>query len=520
MHDSKAGCLRLKLGGFRRDEDGSLIVFSLYIMICMMLAIGMALDTIRFEYNRALLQSTLDRAVLAAADLDQTLVPKEVVEDYFDKAGLGDHLDSVVVTQGINHRSVTANASAEIDTMFMDMVGIKTLTVPGSGTADETLADIEIVLVLDNSGSMGSNSDYRLNLLKPAAEDFIDAVARDADDTDGTTAISIVPFATQVTAGKDLMDTITHTGDHSSSYCVTFDEDDFDSTTMSQTKTYRQTAHFDPSGTSWTASSNDLVCSTWNSRTITPWSTDAEYLKGRIDDMQANGWTSIELGVKWGAALLDPSMQDALTALADKGIADEELRGQPFSYDRDNTMKVMVVMSDGENTNQYDIKDGYRSGNSPLMYDSSSKDYTYHYPERSGSYDYWHEDRDQWYTYPDGSNAKYMTWPEVWADMTVNNFAQNIKRDAIGGSSSTYYDQIVESYGSTLKNSRTSEICQAAKDAGVTIFTIGMDTYGQGDATLSDCASAETYFYDVQSLDISVAFAAIALQINQLRLTH
>ena len=55
---------------------------------------------------------------------------------------------------------------------------------------------------------------------------------------------------------------------------------------------------------------------------------------------------------------------------------------------------------------------------------------------------------------------------------------------------------------------------------GVMVFTIGMDTYGQGDATLSDCASGPSNFYDVSSDNLALAFASIARSINQLRLTN
>ncbi|WP_068114504.1 TadE/TadG family type IV pilus assembly protein [Tropicimonas marinistellae] len=525
---------------FRQDEDGAFVVFTLYILLCMLMAVGMAIDTVRFENARAKLQNTLDRAVLAAASLDQSLDAEDVVEDYFKKAGLEDYLDDVDVDANVNARTVSATASAKIGTMFMDMVGIETLTAPASGTATESIGDLEIALVLDNSGSMRGT---RLSLLKPAARDFIDAVARDDTETDSTTAISIVPFATQVSAGSDLLGQISTTADHNYSHCVTFEDADFYAVDMPSTTTYRQTGHFDrqsASSNSYKPSNSNLICPVDDSRHITPWSTDATYLKGRIDDMTANGWTSIEIGTKWGAALLDPSMRDVLTDLADEGVADDALRGQPFEYSRYNTMKVLVVMSDGANTQQYDIKDGYRNGDSPVYSISCTTTETYWSRKRNkwitktttedsyAYYDpgsgpsgrpYWRQCDDRWYSEA-GDDAERFTWPELWDEMRVDYFTDYIKEPAIGGNSSTYFNQIVKGYNSSTKNTRTSNICTAAKNAGVTIFTIGMDTSGQGDATLADCATAESYFYDVRSLDISTAFNAIARQINQLRLTQ
>jgi Flp pilus assembly protein TadG len=72
---------------FRREEDGSIILFSLFLFVLMILIGGMAVDLMRFETRRVHVQNTLDSAMLAAADLDQDLDPEAVVRDYFAKAG-------------------------------------------------------------------------------------------------------------------------------------------------------------------------------------------------------------------------------------------------------------------------------------------------------------------------------------------------------------------------------------------------------------------------------------------------
>ncbi len=522
---------------FARNEDGGLIVFSLFIVVCMLLAVGASLDTARFEYTRSKLQHTLDRAVLAAANLEQVLDPQDVVEDYFSKAGLSDQLVSVTVEQGVNYRTVSAVSEAQIDTMFMDMVGIETLSVPALGEANETLADIEVALVLDNSGSMrtATNGSTRLGLLKEAAKEFVDSVARDSSNSgdEGTTSISIIPFAEQVTVGETLLQHYNATDEHDKAHCVTFEDADFRTTTLTQTQELNRMAYFDPYNTGWTAYDSG-ICDTTGNREIAPWSTDAEDLKLRIDDLYHSGWTSIDLGTKWGVTMLDPSSQPVLTKLIASGDVDAELAGQPFDYSRDNTMKILVVMSDGANTYQRDIAAGYRSGLSPLY--TYNGDYSYEYKDGSKTmyYNYYSKYDKRRETSPiGGSNARQMTWPEVWADMTVDKFATELKSRALHSGSSyygdNYYDEIIRGIGATgstswsgnEKNPNTSDICSAAKDKGILIFTIGMDTNDNtADLTLEDCASLPTYYYDVQSVDISNAFASIALQINQLRLTQ
>ena len=93
---------------FKDDENGSLVIFAV-IMILMILTMGgIGVDLMRSERDRATLQHTLDRAILAAADLDQDRAPETVVNDYFEAAGLESFLSNVSVRQGLNYKTVGA----------------------------------------------------------------------------------------------------------------------------------------------------------------------------------------------------------------------------------------------------------------------------------------------------------------------------------------------------------------------------------------------------------------------------
>ena len=78
----------LHLNRFRREEEGSMIIFAMFIFITMLIVAGIAVDLMRFETNRSRLQATLDRAVLASSALDQTLDP-EAVAGLFSSDDLG-----------------------------------------------------------------------------------------------------------------------------------------------------------------------------------------------------------------------------------------------------------------------------------------------------------------------------------------------------------------------------------------------------------------------------------------------
>ena len=85
-------------------------IFSTFMMVLILAITGASVDIMYQEATRARLQAALDRAVLAAADLDQQQDPVAVVNDYVTKAGLAEHLTDVIATPGLNDRTVAADA--------------------------------------------------------------------------------------------------------------------------------------------------------------------------------------------------------------------------------------------------------------------------------------------------------------------------------------------------------------------------------------------------------------------------
>ena len=121
--------LRNRLSRFAREDDGLVTILALFMIMMMVAVGGIQLDFMRHEMERSRLQAVSDRAVLAAADLDQMRDPKAVVADYFAKSGMTDFLSNVVVDDGLNYRTVTIDASKEMDTQFIGRFGFPTLNV-------------------------------------------------------------------------------------------------------------------------------------------------------------------------------------------------------------------------------------------------------------------------------------------------------------------------------------------------------------------------------------------------------
>lgn len=187
---------------FTGDESGTVTIYSALMLVAILTISGAAVDIMQHESNRAIVQGTLDRAVLAAADLDQKLPPKSVVEDYIAKTALTGVQTTVSVKEAVNSRTVAATGTSVETTNFLRMSGVPSFTTVSQATAEEKISNVEISLVLDISGSMRFND--RIGKLRPAAKAFVSKVM--TDDSNGVTTLNLVPFAGQVNPGDILFD--------------------------------------------------------------------------------------------------------------------------------------------------------------------------------------------------------------------------------------------------------------------------------------------------------------------------
>lgn len=592
-----------RLRQFARDEDGALVGFAIFLFLMILMIGGIGIDVMRSEMKRTRMQHTLDRAILAAADLNQELDPETVVNDYFNKSGMSEYLTKVTVDEGLNYRVVEAKAEMTLETDFMHMAGIDTLTVPASGIAEERIGDVEISLVLDVSGSMNSNS--RLTNLKSAAKDFVETMVDNTDD--GRLSISIVPYATQVAIPETLFNTLNAsisgdvdvdtvldlgTADAASnqqgySHCLHFSSDDFNSAALDPADRWKQAMHFSP-WSDFDGRDDDPkklvstpVCRTDDASEVLVLEKDETTLKNYIDGLWASGNTSIDIGMKWGTALLDPSTQKIIDHMIEQDMVADDFVERPHDYGG-MSLKVIVLMTDGQNTSQYYVHDDFREGDSNIWWNDEVESYSVyvgvdHYDDNNNGDDtddlyYWPDDHtrsdDMWADHPYGNGEittsewiehvetyckKYnkkkgkckkwgnkttyeevittvsedgeavrLQYPDLWAYTSLEWNVEEHYEPWMNDSTAWddwYYD--VRKYvGSSTKNTRTENVCDAAKEAGIIVFTIGFEAPSSGQAVLKDCASSISHYFDVDGLEIADAFSAIASSIAQLKLTQ
>ncbi|MBV1866560.1 MAG: Tad domain-containing protein [Marinosulfonomonas sp.] len=539
-----SGGAAAKAKRFRKSEDGGLLIFSLFLFVMMLIISGLAVDLMRTETERTRLQSTLDRSILAGSSLTQTLDAKTVVLDYFARAGLADAItaDDITVVQSVNSKSVSAAVSMNVDTFFLNLIGIDTLLAPAGGTAEESVTDIEISLVVDTSGSMGGTSasgNTKIQDLQKAAKEFVYAMQCDPNATppfDGvctvdpdTVSISLIPYNEQVLLGETLIQQFNTTEEHTQSSCIDFDVADYSTIAVELdpvvadpifglpdlTPDLRRSATIDPWGSGNSAVDWRRTCSPYNQRVVSPYEDDYADLEVAIDALYASGYTSIELGMKWGAALLDPAFRPAVQNLSDNlGVVSSGFVGRPFNYDRPATKKVVVLMTDGKNTTQHLVRDGFQAGPSPFYINTATGPHAGHVSVYDAvNDDYFLVEHGTHAASPDGDgDAVQMSYPDFW-DTYTWKYYKNVASDA---SLPNAVDQVFNS----AKNTRLDAMCNAAKTQNITIYTMGFETSTASSNIMKACATTPSHHFDVDGTDIGVAFQSIARDISALRLTH
>lgn len=532
LGDDKPSLRVRYLRQFGRDEEGGVIMLTLLLLVLMLVMGGMAVDFMRFESRRVVLQNVTDRAVLAAAELDQELDGEQVVRGYFRSEGLEDTLDladaarepiRIVNTPG--SRSVTVLSELDMGTFYTKFFGLDELTAPGYARAIEGTGNVEISLILDISGSMGTSvgqvdgtSGTRMSLLRDAAENFVDTLL--VPEYQDEISLSLIQYSANVNIGEgiyralnttpdsilendELIDTsdipaleeeaLDTSNDFNQSdldalldgivtnpwRCVEILPSEFTTTVFDTQRTYTQVARLDD--TSSKEEFTGPLCpeaDPENNRdpSIIALSQNAAELTQVIRNLQPTRTTSIHLGMKWGVSLLDPSMRSLLTDVPSVDPAFAGIR--PLDYENGaaaaDTKKYVILMTDGENFRTRRVKDD-------IWADPFWRRTFTNYPYR-----YWYFNVND---HPDGLRPG---WDGV-TEFPVDAAQQDVW---------------------------LQQICSAARDRNIVTYTISMGAPPSGANQMKQCAFTENYYFDAEETAINDIFQNIARQITALRLSQ
>jgi Flp pilus assembly protein TadG len=192
---------------FWRDRRGGVAVMSGMAIVAILLAAGVAVDFLRGSAQRRELDAALDAAALAvgAASITDTEQLQDLVRKYLaiNYNGLGFSVADLEISVEITDETVTIAAEQDMPTTLMKLASIDTMTIASYAEVTRHQPKTELVLVLDNTGSMDNGG--KLEALKEAAGELTDVLFGDETESD-TLKMAVVPFSTTVNVGPQYTD--------------------------------------------------------------------------------------------------------------------------------------------------------------------------------------------------------------------------------------------------------------------------------------------------------------------------
>ncbi len=190
-------CALRRFGG--DDSGGIAIVFGLMIVPMFMLG-GFALDYTRGMSVQQQLQNAADAAALAAKGSGaDAQIAAQAAADAYAKSNLSKLNGATLRTVSVTPTSdgVRVALAADLPTSVSNVFGIASLEIGASSESVSATGDIEVALVLDNTGSMAGSMDD----LKTGAKDLVAAVFA-TNKTPGKVRMAVVPYVGAVNIGN------------------------------------------------------------------------------------------------------------------------------------------------------------------------------------------------------------------------------------------------------------------------------------------------------------------------------
>ena len=195
-----------KLFRFGNSESGALAPILAVAAIPVIMAAGIAVDYGNAISMQARLQAAVDAAALAAgreSNMSDSELER-IANDYFNSNfGTPANAGTPQMQLVINDNNLVVNGTVTVSNYLTKIAGFETTKVAATSQVTKEATGLEVVLVFDNTGSMGQQS--RLSTLKVAANDFVEILFGPRDVAD-TLKVAVVPFSQFVNVGPDKSD--------------------------------------------------------------------------------------------------------------------------------------------------------------------------------------------------------------------------------------------------------------------------------------------------------------------------
>ena len=191
---------------FAASHSGNVAVIFAIASIPLVVAMGVAVDYTRASQASSAMQDALDAASLALSRLSDlsTMTSAQVQqfgEDYFNaNFHVADVQNLVLKASYVSTGpSVTMSANGTLPTDFMGIVGRTNVPLAVSSSTVWGEAKLRVALALDNTGSMSSSS--KMTALKSATHNLLTQL-KGAGSVNGDVYVSIIPFVRDINAAS------------------------------------------------------------------------------------------------------------------------------------------------------------------------------------------------------------------------------------------------------------------------------------------------------------------------------
>lgn len=195
------------LNKFWRSTSGNFALVLAMGLPAILAAVAFATDVSTMMRAKGNLQNALDAANLASSHLGDLDITRTDAFDRYFQANIAGHGElanvqaTLTVDRGVNFVTTKAVASADVNLNFAFLFG-NSKHIQVDAAATESNNQLEVVLVLDNTGSMAG---ARMKALRGATESLLNYLEAVKSPTRDVRA-SLVPFVTAVNVNGDEFD--------------------------------------------------------------------------------------------------------------------------------------------------------------------------------------------------------------------------------------------------------------------------------------------------------------------------
>lgn len=350
-----------KLKTYFRENLGVAAVWFGMTIPMVLSAVGLSVDLGQSYLVRERLSRALDAAALAAAsspseDEDEI---EEKVQDFIEANYPPEKVGFTTDIEVVNGpETLYVTAWAKLDPSFMQVFGKEYIDVKVSSEVTKKVKAIEVVLVMDVTGSMSTNNN--IGTLRTAAENFLNTMFSRVTDPDYI-KIGLVPFSSSINVGRyglgrtpsgQVYDDAFVTNPSNLTYSTTdtskwggciLEEDypddiedhegPWEMYRYCRTRTGSRIRDCDRRSSSdrYTANHQNYLCP---KTAVVPMTNNKTELVTSVRSLRAEGNTYINNGLTWGLRMISPEFP------FQEGV----------SWGDEDWKKAIILMTDGEST--------------------------------------------------------------------------------------------------------------------------------------------------------------------------